>query len=367
VLPAGSTSADIGNVGRAGSAGQSGGTYTVNGSGADIGGTADAFQFVSQTLSGDGEIRACITSQSNTNSWAKAGVMLRETSDPGSANAMMVLTPGNGFVFEYRATAGGTSATVVGPASNAAPNNWVRLTRSGTLITAYVSGDGNSWTQVGTAVISMASSISAGLAVTSHDNTQTSTATFDNLSVTPFPAPWQTADIGSPNSQGSAEYFNYTYTVKGAGTIGGTADTFRFAYQTLSGDGQIIARIALPQNTGTGARVGVMIRDALTPDSPFAFIGVDGSGNFYWQRRRYYGSGHNTTAAGSGTAPSLWVKVTRSGSTFRGYKSTDGANWTIINSMGITMGTTVYVGLAVSSGDGTTLNTTVFDNVTVGP
>lgn len=365
VVPAGSSSTDIGSVGMPGSAGQSGGTYTVNGSGADIYGTADAFQFVSQSLNGDGEIRARVVSQTNTNAWAKAGVMIRETTAAGSARAMMVVTPGNGFAFQYRAATGGASASVSGPALNPAPNNWVRLTRSGTLISAYVSADGNTWTQVGTAVVSMASSVSAGLAVTSHDNTQTSTATFDNLTVTPFPAPWQTVDIGAPAVQGSAEYFPSAYTVKGVGTIGGTADTFRFAYQVLSGDGQITARIALPQNTGTAARVGVMIRDALTPDSPFAFTGVDGSGNFYWQRRRFYGSGHGTTASGSGTAPNLWVRVVRSGSTFHGWKSTDGVNWTSINSMGITMGTNVYIGLAVSSGDTTTLNATVFDNLSV--
>jgi regulation of enolase protein 1 (concanavalin A-like superfamily) len=365
VMPAGTTSADIGSVGMPGSAGQSGGTYTVNGSGADIWGSADGFQFVSQSLNGDGDVRARVVSQTNTNAWAKAGVMIRETTDPASANAAIVVTPGNGFSFQYRASTGGGSSYIQGPVLNAAPNNWVRLTRSGTLIAAYVSADGNSWTQVGTAVISMATNVSAGLAVTSHDNTKTSAATFDNLTVTPFPPPWQTVDIGAPAVQGSAEYFPSAYTVKGVGTIGGTADTFRFAYQVLSGDGQITARIALPQNTGTAARVGVMIRDALTPDAPFAFTGVDGSGNFYWQRRRYYGSGHSSTASGSGTAPNLWVRVVRSAGTFRGYKSTDGVNWTNMNSMSITMGTNVYIGLAVSSGDTATLNATVFDNLSV--
>ncbi len=210
-LPAGMTSTDTGSVGMAGSATQSGGTYTVTGSGADISGTADAFQFVSRPFSGDGEIRARVTSQTNSNPGAKAGVMLRETTAAGSADAVLAITPGNGFAFLYRGTAGGPTNTIAGPALNTAPNNWVRLVRSGTLVTAYVSADGNSWSQVGSAVVNMAASISAGLAVTSHDNSQTSTATFDNLAVTPFPSPWQSVDIGTANKQGSAEYFDSTF------------------------------------------------------------------------------------------------------------------------------------------------------------
>ncbi|TCO85604.1 uncharacterized protein DUF1349 [Chthoniobacter flavus] len=367
VLPAGVTSGDIGSVGVSGSAGQSGGTYTVNGSGADIWGPADAFQFVSQTLSGDGEIRARVTSQTNTNPWAKAGVMLRETTAAGSAHAMIVTTPGNGFAFQYRATTGGASATVSGPALNAAPNNWVRLTRSGTLITAYVSADGATWTQVGTAVISMASSISAGMAVTSHDNTTVSTATFDNLTLTPFPAPWQTVDIGTPGMQGSAEYFNSVFTVKGAGNLSGTADNCRFVYQTMSGDGQIQARITAPQNTGTNTRVGVMIRDTLTTGAEFAFMGVDGSNTFTWRRRSSTGGGTGSFTKGTGTPPNIWVRLVRTGGKLYGYESTDGATWTIVDTINIAMGTNVYVGLVNASGDPTTLNTTVFDNVTVVP
>ena len=367
VVPTGSTSADIGSVGMPGSAGQSGGTYTVNGSGADIWGSADAFQFVSQTLTGDGDIRARVTSQTNTNSWAKAGVMLRATSDPGSPNAVVEITPGNGFVFQYRATAGGTSVSIYGPALNAAPNNWVRLTRSGTLITAYVSADGNTWAQIGTAVISMASSIDAGLAVTSHDNTQTSTATFDNLMVTPFPAPWQSVDIGTPGMQGSAEYFNSIFTVKGAGNLSGTADNFRFVYQTMSGDGEIRARIPAPGNTGTGARLGVMIRNDLTPVGMYAFMGIDETSTYTWQRRMATGGNKYSTTSGSGTAPSIWVRVVRTGGKLYGYKSTDGISWTVVNSFSISMGTTTYVGLVVASGSTTTLNTTVFDNITVVP
>ena len=51
------------------------GTYSVTGAGADIWGTADAFRFVYQPLSGDGQIVARVATVQNTNAWVKAGVI----------------------------------------------------------------------------------------------------------------------------------------------------------------------------------------------------------------------------------------------------------------------------------------------------
>lgn len=366
-LPSGWTGGDIGSVGLAGSASESGGTYTISGSGADIWNTADAFQYVSQSLTGDGEIRARVTSQTNTHQWAKAGVMIRESTAANSAHGMMVITPGNGFAFQYRTMTGGTSSHTAGPALNAAPNNWVRLTRSGTLLTAYVSANGTAWTQVGTATISMASTVRAGLAVTSTNNSALSTATFDNVTVTPYPAPWLTSDIGSPGLAGRAEYFNNTHTVMGAGTLGGTTDSYRYVYQSLSADGSIVARVSALQNTGTSARVGVMIRDNLTNNAAMASLSVNGSGAWRWQRRTTAGGSVSTTNSSSGTAPNLWVRLVRSGNTITASRSTNGTSWTTIGSVTITMATNCYVGLEVASGSTTTTNTSSFDNVTVVP
>jgi hypothetical protein len=62
------------------------GSWTIQASGGgDIWGTSDQFHFVWQTLTGDGAVSARVISQANTAAWAKAGVMLRQTTDPGSA------------------------------------------------------------------------------------------------------------------------------------------------------------------------------------------------------------------------------------------------------------------------------------------
>ena len=104
------TAADIGSPGLAGTASESAGIWSISGSGTDIWDTADAFQYVAQSLTGDGEIRARVTSQTNTDPWAKAGVMIRDGSGAGAINALVAITPSNGFTFQWRSTAAGTSS-----------------------------------------------------------------------------------------------------------------------------------------------------------------------------------------------------------------------------------------------------------------
>ena len=359
------TSSDIGAVGLAGSASYGSGTFNVNGSGTDIWGVADAFQFVSQSLTGDGEIRARVTSQSNSDPWAKAGVMIRDGGSAGAVNALVAITPSNGFTFQWRGSASGASSSVAGPALNAAPGNWVRLVRSGTLVTGYVSANGTSWTQVGTTTLAMAGTVSVGLAVTSHSNAALGTATFDNVSVTAFPSPWATIDIGATGLQGSAEFFGSAFTLKGAGTFGGTSDSLRYVYQTLDGNGTVIARVNTLGNTGANARVGIMMRDSLAANARMAALTVNGSGAWRWQRRTTTGGSVSTTNSSTGSAPNIWVRLARSGSTITASRSTNGSSWTVIGSSTVSLASPCYVGLAVASGSTTALNTSVLDNVSL--
>ena len=111
-VPSPWSDADIGSVGQAGSATYLNGSFTVKGSGSDIWNTADAFHFVYQPWTGDGEIIAQVESVQNTDVWAKAGVMIRETLSASSKHAMMVVTPGSGVSFQRRTSTGGSSVTL---------------------------------------------------------------------------------------------------------------------------------------------------------------------------------------------------------------------------------------------------------------
>ena len=103
VLPSPWTDSDVGSPAVAGSASYSyaNGVFTVNGSGADIWGASDQFNYVSQPLTGDGSIVARVTSQSDTDPWAKAGVMIKQSTTSGTSYALLGVTPGNGIAFQY--------------------------------------------------------------------------------------------------------------------------------------------------------------------------------------------------------------------------------------------------------------------------
>jgi hypothetical protein len=182
-LPAGWTDADIGAVGLAGSASYNNGTFTVSGSGADIWTAADQFNYVYQSVSNDMTIIARVVSESGTASYAKAGVMIRETLATNSVEASVLVTPTNGVAMEVRSTTGAASINVAGWVRSISPPQWVKLVRSGSTFTSYYSADGSTWTQLTSTNVTMNSSATAGLAVSSHDNTSLSTATFDNVNI----------------------------------------------------------------------------------------------------------------------------------------------------------------------------------------
>ena len=165
-LPAGWASKDIGSVGIAGSATADASTFVVNGGGADVWGSSDAFRFAYTALSGDGSIVAQVTGIDNINSWTKAGVMMRETLAANSRQAFMMVTPGKGLAFQRRKSTGGSSTHTAG-GTGTAPY-YLKLTRAGSTITAYKSLNNSTWTKVGSDTISMASTIYVGLAVSSH-------------------------------------------------------------------------------------------------------------------------------------------------------------------------------------------------------
>ena len=173
---------DIGYPGKAGSAFYNKGTFTLTGSGIDIWDKSDGFQYAYQSLSGDGSIVARVDSVQNTDPWAKAGVMIRSSLSDNSSFADVLLTPGNGTVFERRTATGQSAIDTAGPKGTAP--YWVKLTRSGKTFTAYVSNDGQTWTKIGSTRISMPKSVYIGLVVTAHSYGTLNTSTFSNVSVT---------------------------------------------------------------------------------------------------------------------------------------------------------------------------------------
>ncbi len=172
-----------------------GNAYSLSGSGNDIWNAADCFRFAYKALNGNGSITARVDSLTRSDGWSKAGVMIRETLDTGSANVALVMSSDNGVSFQWRDTAGGGCGNAATGGLKAP--YWVRLTRTGDVFKAECSPDGVKWTPVGSDhTVAMGSSVYIGLAVTAHNAALVSEGQFSNVTSTAAGS-FTVADIGT--------------------------------------------------------------------------------------------------------------------------------------------------------------------------
>ncbi|HEV7927356.1 MAG TPA: lamin tail domain-containing protein, partial [Verrucomicrobiae bacterium] len=168
-------------------------TFTTNGdiissAGNNIGGNSDQFNFDYQLQTGNFDVTVCLASLGMSDLWAQAGLMARATLNASSPFAAALATPGmNGDFFADRTTADAL-ATTTGSFPVNYPNTWLRLNRVGNLFKGFGSYDGTNWTLLGSATITMPSQIYLGLAVSSHDTNQATTAKFVDYETTPASA-----------------------------------------------------------------------------------------------------------------------------------------------------------------------------------
>jgi len=178
----------------------------------------------------------------------------------------------------------------------------------------------------------------------------------------PLPLGWVDEDLGSVGLVGSSSYSNGVFTVKGAGSgaTSGTSDSFHFVYQTLSGDGTLVARVV----SRSAGEAGVMIRETLNANATNGYATFTSYYSYFYDRTSTGGS--ETSVGYVSSALPYWVKVVRSGSTFSGYASLDGVNWTQMGTnQTITMAQNVYIGLVASSESTSSLGTATFDSVSL--
>jgi hypothetical protein len=183
------------------------GTYTISSTGTDIWGGYDEFHFAFKNASGAVNIIAKVDSLQNTQEFAKAGVMIRDTLDPDSKYVGVFITPENGVRFQYRTAVGGVTDREF--VEGITTPQWVRLERTtGGLVRAYYSADGATWERFTLVQISMTMPVYAGLAVTSHDINLTCEAVFSNVSFpnTTVDAQWSDQDIGLLSNKAAPMY-----------------------------------------------------------------------------------------------------------------------------------------------------------------
>ena len=180
----------------------------------------------------------------------------------------------------------------------------------------------------------------------------------------PLPSPWVDYDVGTPTTAGSATYSSGTFTIKGAGGIGSTADSFHYVYQSLAGDGSIVSRVSSLSGTSS-AQVGVMVRETLAQGSTYALVYFRPNQAFLSYRTTTGAVNSTQTTSFSSAAAPYWVRLIRTGNSFTAYLSTNGTSWTQAGtSTTITMASSVYIGMAISGGTGA-LETAALDNASV--
>jgi hypothetical protein len=375
-------STDIGNPALAGSQSfDSGtGTWTVAGGGTGLGGTSDQFHFAWQSAPAGGGATAYVAAQTASGPAAEAGVMLRGSTDPGAPYYGAFVTPSGTVTIEDRSSQGGSTATVTTLPGSGPAHLWV--TGSGGTFTAYDSADGYNWTPIpgSTVSLSLGANPLAGLAVTGGNPAAVDTATMQDVALPAgppgpalpevCPAPWTCADIGNPTPAGSQSFDpnSATWTIRAGGAdITGTSDQFRYVWQTLTGNGAMIAHVASQTNTSSSAKAGVMFRVSSDPAAPNYAVVVSPGQGIKVQVRKTQGGSTTKLANPTGTTPA-WLKITRSGSTFAAYTSADGTTWTLIpgSTITLTFGSTLLAGLAATSHNSGALCTVVMDSVTVG-
>ena len=237
-LPSPWTGGDVGTVSAAGKAGSASNVFDLCGYGAGLTASADSFQFVRQTLSGDGTLTARLTSLDAATATARAGLMVRESTAANAKYAALYVDGANAKAFVNRggtvapaaavsvgglvgevfrsgepdvvssaaggifgevqnvaspdgqATGvfdelGGVAGTLAPQANRLTTTVWLRVTRKGTALTSYTSTDGQTWTPAGTTTLALASSVQVGLFSTGQGSTTPATAKFDNVVLGP--------------------------------------------------------------------------------------------------------------------------------------------------------------------------------------
>jgi regulation of enolase protein 1 (concanavalin A-like superfamily) len=189
-LPAGWTAEDIGGPDPAGSSSfdDKTGTWTILGSGGDIEGTSDQFQFAYQTITGDATITAHFVSMVQGDyPWTKVGPMIRVDNTDGAQNVTMNMTAGVGVRIQGRDDAFANTQDNIPPVLSLSEPQpvWLRLERIGKNVAAFYSPDGKFWSWGGATMTlsDLKDQALIGLAVTSHQQGTLATGVFDHVSI----------------------------------------------------------------------------------------------------------------------------------------------------------------------------------------
>lgn len=188
--------ADIGKLTKAGSTEITGTELKVVAGGADIWGKHDEFHFSYKQIKGNFDISVQILGLSSAHAYTKAGIMAREDLADDSQHVYYQAFPDNrvrnknngGCEFQYRMVKTGDMKAIY-PADAVDkteckvdfPHTFIRMKRNGDIFDSFFSNDNKTWVHYSSFSLKMASELYVGLAVTSHNSADYTTARFASL------------------------------------------------------------------------------------------------------------------------------------------------------------------------------------------
>lgn len=333
--------------------------FTLSASGGEIWGKKDDFHYVYREVSGDVEATVKVSSISANSDFSKAGIMFREGSADDTKHVFLGTSVGKGVAMERRHVVGG--GTTRSGKGNLPATIWLRLLKIGNYVSAYYSEDGDNWSFLSEDTIDFPDTVFIGLAVASQVEDETVSADFGELHIVELASEEATetfisTDIGNVGLNGSAAYDSGadTFLIEAAGgDIGGARDAFHYVYRSVRGDFEVVAKIkgiVAEQDLG---KVGLMVRRGIEPFSQN--ISVLRSNNMDLISMARMADGADTVTSEINNASDFWLKLTRQGSVFSSYYSTDGLVWDLLNETTMNFPESVFVGMALTSQDKTSL------------
>ena len=176
-----------------------------------------------------------------------------------------------------------------------------------------------------------------------------------------LPAGWAHQDIGKGTSHRNVSYANVgsnTFVVSGNGSgVRGMADSFSFAYMSVTNDFAFTARVLI----NGSVNAGLMMRESLAANARALAltVGETGGREMKFRTRATTGGSMTTQTGNDYSYTPVWLRLQRVGDVFTASQSSDGVTWFTIGTSTVKMAANYFVGLAVVG------STATFDHVTI--
>ncbi len=320
--------------------------FTIQGTSGEIFNTADKFHFIYQPFSGDIEFVAKIPAEVR----GKYGLMIRETLEASSRNAMMERVDADRQFFQWRDNVTGFPA-VAGP--NISGPTFLKIVKIGDRISGFSSIDGIDFNQIGSITIAdFTDNFYIGFAATALTAT-TMEARFEEVSIKnitldpdALPEPWAFSNIGNPEDPGNAGFLDGKFQIEMTnGEIFKERDTLQYVYQQVSGDLSFVAKITAEES----GKYGLMIRENLEANARNAMVERVNRNRQFFQWRSGVGGGSKAIEGPNLSGP-VFFKITRAGDVISAFSSTDGVDFELLGTREFTaLPEDLFIGFAATA------------------